>query len=174
MTLNEVRVLYYRRTRETASSSESESRQLPALNDPAVQEFMHNLVLTDGRRRVYRIADKSAARSTHKADSLFAQEESGIANPDDRGREFIKAPSARAENSLRFEDPFTEDRLDSSTYRSMSEGTALDRILGPQITQREAIGRIGEGESSSAFPVPMNCHLTRDIKPLRRRDFESS
>ncbi len=139
MTLNEVRALYYRRTRKTASSSESESRQLPVLNDPAVQEIMHNLVLTDGRRRVYRIADKSAARSTHKADSLFAQGESSTANSDDRGREFIKAPSTRAENSIRFEDPFAEDHLDSSTYPSMSEGTALDGIIGPQSTQGEIV-----------------------------------
>ncbi len=51
-----------KRTRKAASSSESESRPLPALNDPVVQAIMHNLVLTDGRRRVYRIADKSAAR----------------------------------------------------------------------------------------------------------------
>ena len=139
LTLNEVRALYYRRTRETASSSESESRQLPALNDPAVQEIMHNLVLTDGRRRVYRIADKSAAKSTHKADSLFAQGESSTASSDDRGGELTKPPSTRGENSIRYEDPLTEDRFDSSTYRSMSEGTALDRMIGPQITQGETI-----------------------------------
>ena len=51
-----------KRTRTAASPQESQSRELPALNDPRVQPIMHNIGLTNGRRRVYRILDKSAAR----------------------------------------------------------------------------------------------------------------
>lgn len=51
-----------KRTRKAASPTQPAPRNVPALNNPTVQPIMHNLVLTDGRRRVYRIADKSAAR----------------------------------------------------------------------------------------------------------------
>lgn len=50
-----------KRARQAASAQEPESRELPALNDLNVQSVMHNTVLTGGRRRVYRILDKSAA-----------------------------------------------------------------------------------------------------------------
>ena len=51
-----------KRTRNAASQQQSESREAPALDDPRVQAIMHNISLTNGRRRVYRILDKSAAR----------------------------------------------------------------------------------------------------------------
>ena len=51
-----------KRTRKAASQQGSESRNLPALDDPRIQSIMHNISLTNGRRRVYRILDKSAAR----------------------------------------------------------------------------------------------------------------
>ena len=51
-----------KRTRKATTEEESESRESPALDDPRVQAIMHNISLTNGRRRVYRILDKSAAR----------------------------------------------------------------------------------------------------------------
>ncbi|KAF6235087.1 hypothetical protein HO173_006714 [Letharia columbiana] len=51
-----------KRGRKAADPRSPESRELPALNDLPVQSIMHNTVLTDGRRRVYRIDDKSATR----------------------------------------------------------------------------------------------------------------
>ena len=54
-----------KRARKAASPQESESRELPALDDLSVQSIMHNTVLTGGRRRVYRILDKSAARPSN-------------------------------------------------------------------------------------------------------------
>ena len=52
--------------RKIRSSTSSESRELPALNDLPVQSIMHNLVLKGGRRRVYSIVDKSAARPCNR------------------------------------------------------------------------------------------------------------
>ena len=51
-----------KRTRKAASQQDSESRNLPALDDPRIQSIMHNISVTNGRRRVYRILDKSVAR----------------------------------------------------------------------------------------------------------------
>ena len=51
-----------KRTRKAASQQASESHNLPALDDPRIQSIMQNISLTNGRRRVYRILDKSTAR----------------------------------------------------------------------------------------------------------------
>lgn len=51
-----------KRTRKAANSRSSEFRELPTLSDLPVQSVMHNTILTGGRRRVYCILDKSAAR----------------------------------------------------------------------------------------------------------------
>ena len=51
-----------KRTKKAASQEDSESHNLPALDDPRVQTIMHNISLTKGGRRVYRILDKSVAR----------------------------------------------------------------------------------------------------------------
>ena len=52
-----------KRSRTAPSSSQP---QVPALDDHHVREIMHNLELTTGSRRVYRLKDKSLARSCNR------------------------------------------------------------------------------------------------------------
>ena len=49
--------------RKKGTGNATEFRESLALKDPKVQRIMHNLVLTEGRRRIYRLLNKSAVRS---------------------------------------------------------------------------------------------------------------